>query len=101
MTISNRQVTDALKLHARCSIKGAGCIDTHTDTLPDLAALYEFDHIDPSTKYRTKSGNTVNPSDLIKGNRYSLATVLAEVAKCRVVCVVCHRIYTHLEQRSS
>lgn len=79
------------------------CIETHAGFSPDSIhpSLYEFDHIDPATKYRTRNGNIVHPSNMIKGNRYSLVTVLDEIAKCRVVCVVCHRLYTHLEQRGA
>ena len=97
--LTNRQVTDAIKMETGCTLRGMGCIDTHPDSGFIIPSMYEFDHIDPATKYTTRSGAKVNPSDLIKGNRYSLATVLAEVAKCRVVCVVCHRTRTN-EQRT-
>ena len=62
-------------------------------------AALQFDHIDPATKYRTKAGNVVHPSDMIKGNRYGLATVMAEIAKCRILCANCHAVHTHTEQR--
>jgi hypothetical protein len=59
----------------------------------------QFDHIDPSTKYRTKSGKLVHISDMAKGNRYGLQTVMNEVQKCRVLCANCHAHYTHETQR--
>jgi hypothetical protein len=99
MRITNRDVADAIKVFSGCAIKGALCIDTHADSAERIPALYEFDHLEQSTKYRTRNGNLVHPADMIKGDRYSLATVLLEIAKCRVACVVCHRIYTHTEQR--
>jgi hypothetical protein len=32
-------------------------------------------------------------------DRYSLATILAEIAKCRILCANCHAIHTHRNQR--
>jgi len=53
-------------------------------------AALTFDHIDKSNKYRTKSGDLVHMSDMIKADRYSLETVLKEIDKCRVLCFNCH-----------
>lgn len=88
--LTNRQIADAIKLEAGCELCGY-----NTD-----ARALQFDHIDPSTKYTTKSGKTVHPSDLIKGTRYGIATVLAEIAKCRVLCANCHAVHTHRVQRA-
>lgn len=65
------------------------------------AAALQFDHIDPATKYRTRTGKIVHPADMIKGGRYSVATILAEIAKCRVLCANCHAVYTHTVQRAA
>lgn len=89
MQLSNREITDTLKTLAGCELCGYNA---------DPRAL-QFDHVDPATKYRTKAGKVVHPSDLIKGNRYSLKTVLAEIAKCRVLCANCHAVHTHRVQR--
>jgi len=84
-----RDLTNTLKIERGCEICG---YNAH-------ACALQFDHLDPDTKYRTRKGKIVHLSDMIKGNRYSLTTVLAEIAKCRVLCANCHAVYTHTEQR--
>lgn len=86
---TNREIADAIKVAAGCEMCGYN----------EHPAALQFDHIDPSTKYITKSGIKVHPADMIKGNRYGIKTVLAEIAKCRVLCANCHAVYTHTEQR--
>lgn len=51
--------------------------------------LLEFDHIDPKTKRHNVSNMT--------GGRHSIETIRKEIAKCRVLCVVCHRKATYNE----
>jgi hypothetical protein len=51
--------------------------------------LLEFDHIVPKQKKH-------NVSELSSGG-YSLETVKEEIDKCRVLCVVCHRLKTYDE----
>ena len=84
-----REIADQIKTTRGCEVCG---FNAHP-------AALQFDHIDPATKYRTKAGKVVHPSDMIKGNRYSLATVMLEIAKCRVLCANCHAIHTHTVQR--
>ena len=86
---TSRSITNRIKTDRGCEVCG---YNTHP-------AALQFDHIDPTTKYRTKSGKVVHPSDMIKGNRYSLETVLVEIAKCRVLCANCHAVHTHTVQR--
>lgn len=86
---TTRDLTNAIKIERGCEICG---YNAHSCAL-------QFDHLDPDTKYRTRKGKIVHLSDMIKGNRYSLTTVLAEIAKCRVLCANCHAVYTHTEQR--
>ena len=50
----------------------------------------QFDHIDPSTKFR-------NVSQL---KSFKLKTLLLEVNKCKVICALCHRKKSICEQRS-
>lgn len=87
--MTTREITNKIKTTLGCEMCG---FNAHP-------AALQFDHIDPATKYRTKTGKIVHPSDMIKGGRYSLATVMAEIAKCRVLCSNCHAIYTHTTQR--
>ena len=86
---TSRAITNRIKSERGCEVCG---FNAHP-------AALQFDHIDPATKYRTKAGKVVHPSDMIKGGRYSLETALAEIAKCRVVCANCHAIHTHTVQR--
>ena len=60
------------------------------------AFALQFDHIDPATKYRTKSGKLVNPSDLFV--TCSAWVFIAEVAKCVIRCANCHAIKTAKER---
>ena len=57
----------------------------------------ELDHLDPSQKYRTKSGKTKNPGEMVN---YSQAKVDYEFSICRILCANCHAIYTHTVQRT-
>lgn len=86
-----RSIVDAIKVEQGCSYCG---YNAHP-------AALQFDHIDPSTKYRTRTGKIVHPADMIKGGRYSLPTILAEIAKCRVLCANCHAVHTHSVQRAA
>lgn len=63
-------------------------------------AALTFDHLDPAKKYRTKSGRLVHLSDMIKGNRYSLKTVLKEIEQCRILCFNCHMETTYNDLRT-
>jgi MinD superfamily P-loop ATPase len=60
-----------------------------------------FAHRDSSTKYRNRSGKTVEPADMFTsgdskvGARYGEETIWAEIAKCDVLCANCHAEQTH------
>ena len=58
----------------------------------------QLDHIDPSTKYRSKSGKLVNPGNLISRSQ---AIIDREFSLCRILCANCHMVYTYTEQRMS
>lgn len=87
--MKNRQITDSIKMNAGCEICG---YNTHP-------AALTFDHLKPEEKYRTRTGKLVHLSDMIKGNRYSLHTVLKEIKKCRILCFNCHMESTYTELR--
>mgnify|MGYP006294318355 CR=1 FL=1 len=89
MKTPHKQTTDFIKMSSGCVICG---YNKHP-------AALTFDHTDPESKYRTKSGKKVHLSDMIKGNRYSLKTILKEIDKCRVLCFNCHMEHTYLYQR--
>lgn len=86
---TTKAITDRIKMDR-------GCEECGYNFHP---AALDFDHIDPATKYRTRKGKIVHLSDMIKGNRYALETVLAEIHKCRVLCANCHRVHTYTNQR--
>jgi hypothetical protein len=48
--------------------------------------LLEFDHIDPKEKLMTVSK--------VVGQTLSISRILSEIAKCRILCVKCHRLHT-------
>lgn len=83
-----RAILDAIKLSSGCESCGYNF----------SPVALEFDHLDPATKYRTRTGKTVHPANMV--GRYALVTILAELDKCRVLCANCHAIHTHTVQRS-
>ena len=60
------------------------------------AFALQYDHIDHATKYKTKSGKKINPSDLFYS--CAVAVFVAEVAKCVIRCANCHAIKTAKER---
>ena len=63
-------------------LKDAPCTDCGVQYLP---CVMEWDHV---------AGDKVaNVGDM--GTRYSLADIMAEAAKCELVCANCHRLRTH------
>jgi hypothetical protein len=87
--VNTRQIVDEMKVTAGCQSCGYRA---------DARAL-QFDHVDPAGKYRTRSGRLVHIADMVKGERYALATILAEIRKCRVLCANCHAVHTYRIQR--
>jgi hypothetical protein len=83
---ANRILMNRIKVERGCAFCGYNA----------SPVALQFDHIDPETKYRNKNGKLVHPSDLVG---CSQSIILAEIAKCRVLCANCHAVYTHEEQR--
>lgn len=48
--------------------------------------VMEYDHREPSLKLFSLGGNSY---------RYSLPVIMVEIAKCDIVCCLCHRLRTH------
>lgn len=63
------------------SIKNTPCEGCHRIFAP---TQMDFDHIDPSSKVRAVT--------MMIQRRYSRGTILEEIKKCRLLCVVCHRL---------
>lgn len=55
---------------------------------PYLVEMLHFHHVDPGTKYRTKSGRAEQISDMV--HRYSKTRLIEEIRKCIVLCANCH-----------
>lgn len=89
--MTTRSIVDQIKTDRGCESCG----------YDSYACGLEFDHLDPATKYRTRSGRIVHLADMIKGGRYGLETILAEIGKCRVLCATCHAVHTHTIQRKA
>jgi|TARA_R110000824_G_scaffold391195_1_gene588813 hypothetical protein len=49
--------------------------------------LFDFHHVDPDDKYKTKKGNIVHIADMM---HYGFDTLIKEIIKCIVVCKCCH-----------
>lgn len=84
--VANRILMNTIKTERGCEICGYN----------QSPLALQFDHIDPETKFRDKNGKLVHPSHMVN---YSQVLILAEIAKCRVLCANCHIIYTYSEQR--
>lgn len=87
----NRVAVNYLK--ARVGCQGLEC--PVSGDLPPYAL--DFDHIDPLSKYVTKSGTREHLSDMV--DRYAWRTLALEIAKCRVLCRICHAERTHLQRK--
>ena len=77
--LTPRQATKKIKSENPCAL----C------NYSECISALQFHHLDESTKYKTKSGKTLNPADLVASGR-SLDTVLNEFAKCAILCANCH-----------
>ena len=65
------------------SLKAAPCLDCHHSFPPECM---DFDHRDPTQKTRAVSAMVATVQ--------AKATILAEIAKCDLICANCHRIRT-------
>ena len=89
ITLNNYKVRDfskVLKVSVGCEICG---YSRHSFAL-------QYDHTNHATKYRTKSGKIVEPSDLFY--TCSISVFVAEVSKCVIRCANCHAEKTAKER---
>ncbi len=68
----NKKYTDKIKDKQYCCI----CGESHS-------ACLDFDHIDPTTKFKTVA--------FLVGAGYSLEVIQIEIDKCQILCANCHR----------
>lgn len=71
------------------ALKAAPCVDCGGTFPPECM---DFDHIDPSTKSFCVAKGPVS---------YGRERVLAEIAKCELVCANCHRVRTWKHRRTA
>lgn len=74
--------------------KANGCEDCGFNAHP---SALDLDHINPETKYVTKSGRRPSPGEMIGYNPEIFAL---ELSKCRVLCANCHKIHTFFQQKA-
>jgi hypothetical protein len=75
---NSAQVATKAKLSVGCEVCGYAY---------EQEAL-QYDHINPTTKYRTKSGKVIHPSDLFRN--CSLRVMNSELTKCQILCATHH-----------
>jgi hypothetical protein len=73
----------------RCKLEAGACHDCGLQITEHNLYKFDYDHRDPTSKRFTLSA----------AKTYSEETILAEIAKCDVVCKNCHADRTHLQQR--
>ena len=69
-----------------------GCEMSNCSGYPQHSSALDVAHIDATTKYRTKSGRIVEPSDLFYN--CSARRLVNEFRLCHVWCSNCHRVST-------
>jgi hypothetical protein len=74
------------KLKAELILNAGGkCSCCGFDFDGECTAVFDFHHIDPSTKKFNLNNSALN--------KYSKARIKEEAAKCELLCANCHRIY--------
>ena len=93
LPISNRERVNIYKVSTQC--QGKNCLLSHRKDLAPY--LLDLDHIVPNRKYTTRNGKREEFSDMVK--RYAWSTIILEIAKCRVLCKMCHAEHTHQQRK--
>ena len=93
--LSRRTTKQQLKIDYVNELKNAGCSKCNykDNTLP---RFFHFDHIDPTTKI-------AGISEMIytNYNKYSFEDLVAEIAKCQLLCEYCHFKRTEAQHANS
>lgn len=87
--LATREWLDNLKIQAGCALCGFTLGRVPKKRMKLFAMLFEFDHVDPTTK-------SYNVCDM---KNYSRQAIQAEVDKCRVLCKECHCEHTGNQNR--
>lgn len=77
---SRKQKENAAIIRAEKLKRGCECCGYN-----EFHFALDFDHIDPKEKVR----------DIARMHTTNIETLLNEIAKCQVLCAVCHRVKTH------
>lgn len=89
--MSKRQSSKSYEYIKNIKMKIGGCILCNKSITKDTISFFEFDHIDKTTKYK-------NISNLVG---FKKETVDFEIAKCRLLCCICHRLHTIIQSQTS
>jgi hypothetical protein len=83
---AQRTMLNAIKSEKGCENCFGACLVSAIEFFGGtMSEWLDFDHINPNKKLH-------NVSRMV--GRYSYTTILAEVAKCRVLCKMCHTAHT-------
>ena len=86
LRVSSAILAKVVKLLVGCEVCGYSRISFALD----------LDHLDASTKARTKSGKVIEPSDGFRN--WSIKTSIAEIQKCQILCSTHHKEKTARER---
>ena len=84
-----RDEINEIKMNSKCMV---------CDFQPESPSQMVYDHIDPATKYVTKTNRRLGVSALVVRG-YNQQVILAEMAKCRLLCANCHAHFTNEVQQ--
>lgn len=85
--LRNRKHLESVRVYMLEFFKGKSCVDCGESD----PVVFEFDHIDPTTKSN-------NVSVLIQSYN-SIETIKNEIAKCEIRCANCHKRKTAKDQK--
>ncbi len=78
-----KDFVDGIKLAIGC------CQSCERTVYPDETMCFDFDHLNPSTKF-------MNISQMIS-NHHSNEHIIEEIQKCWLLCCICHKLKTNIQ----